>query len=236
MIAKRVLLPIALGFVSCGAVGNLSAQQQPFANEAELAKADSEVFATLVSLHAESPADSVPYGQPELEIDSRPWGESKTFRDVAGGGTGLASKALFYVPDSLAMLHLTEIRKRLLSSMGRREGNGFSFPECGGSLAPPPPPANGTDAMAQKTTLHSGCPATNRSYLNLGIPFHGVPETFKNSRKPIDTAGDVWTVVANEHHAGPNGQNWFQNAIILRRDPVTRRLRVTQRVLLSWAE
>ena len=234
---NKIVITISFVFANVTVCGAMTAQETRIASEIELAKADSEVFAAVIRLQPESAADSLGYHDAALEIDARPWGEPKNFRDVAGGGTGLASRDIFFLPDSLLSRRLADVRRKLLTSIGRKEGKGFSFPQCGGTLAGPSPPPSDTSARAAHyRSLHSGCPASDQTYLNIGIPFHGVPEAFKKSRTPIDTEGDVWTVVANEHYVGASGQNWFQNALILKRDPATGRLRVTQKVLLSWAE
>jgi hypothetical protein len=51
-----------------------------------------------------------------------------------------------------------------------------------------------------------------------------------------DLTGDLWTVVTNQHSVAPNGQTWFQHALVLRRDPATGQLRIAGTALLSWAE
>ena len=196
-----------------------------------LMRADSEVFAGVVRPRPLSADDSLVYGDPELEIDARPWGEPKGFAEVAGGGIGLASRDLFFLPDSALMPQLTDVRRRILAAQGRREGSKFSFPRCGGTLSISPP-----SASAGAPASRPGCPSSNKRYLSVGVPYHGVPESLKKNRVPIDSSGDVWTVVVNEHYAGPGGQNWFQNALLLKRDASTGNLRVVRRILLSWAE
>ena len=208
---------------------NLSAEQVP------LIRADSEVFAALIHARVESGADTV-LVNPKAEIDSRPWGEGKRFHDVAGGGTGYGSPDLAYKPDSSTLALLAENRKKILRASGRREGKGFSYPRCGGTLAPPPPPPAPGDTSARRTDIHGGCPATDEGYVNVGIPLRGIPEGFKKARQPIEISGDVWTVVINNHYVGPGGQNWFQSAVVLRRDPASGQLRIAKTVLLSWAE
>lgn len=222
---------------------SMPARESLSLEDAALTRADSEVFAAVIRPQLEPGVDSVLYGGASLRVDSRPYGEGVRFRDVAGGGTGLGSRELFQVPDSAMMRRLTANRKRILASNGLKEGSAFSYPKCGGTLAPPPPPPPSGSAQptsANRSSSRDGCPPTDENYVNVGVPVRGVPESLKKlqspARKPVDITGDFWTVIVNDYHAGPSGQNWFQYAIVLRRDPQTARLRAAAKRLLSWAE
>lgn len=229
---------LALAFLS-GVVRVVQTQEPPSAEQRAFIQADSEVFVAIARPHYEPGVDSVLYGGDSLEIDPRPWGEPKAFRDVAGGGTGLASKDLFFMPDSATWQRLTDVRKKILATIHRREGRGFSHPKCGGTLDVQPPPS-GSDSTTNRSDARAGCPKAAGYYINVGIPVRGLPESFRKEgrpgRKPLDITGDVWTVVVNNHYVGPSGQNWFQHGVVLRRDPTTRQLRVAATVLLAWAE
>ncbi|PYO06344.1 MAG: hypothetical protein DMD30_12750 [Gemmatimonadetes bacterium] len=208
----------------------------------ELLRADSEVFAAVVHPLPEAGAAVDLYTRDSMRFDARPYGEPQLFRETAGGGRPYDAAKLFDRPDSAMMRRLTEARKRILAASGVHEGAGFFYPRCGGTLAPPPPPAppGSTQTTSNRSARASGCPAVQETYLTVGIPVRGLSESLKklNTRKgkPVDVSGDVWTVILDDHYAGPGGQSWFQHAWVLRRNPSTGQLAVAATILLAWAE
>ena len=86
----------------------------------------------------------------------------------------------------------------------------------------------------------TGCPAVIENYLTVGIPVRGelalIQQIKRPNTKPIDLSGEVWLAVVDKYYASPGGQNWFQSAYVLKRDPATRQLGVVTTILLSWAE
>ena len=128
------------------------------------------------------------------------------------------------------MFRLIENRKKILAKQKVKEGKRFSYPNCRGTLAVTRP----------KDPPPGGCPAVIENYLTVGIPVRGqlalIQQIKRPNMKPIDLSGEVWLTVVDKYYASPGGQNWFQYAYVLKRDPATRQLGVVTTILLSWAE
>ena len=241
MFPRQWYLSVALlGILACRSLqprGNLSPEQLA------LVRADSEVFAAVVHPQREAGGAATLYALDSVRFDARPYGEPQLFRESAGGGQGYDPGKLFDRPDSAMMSRLTENRRRILKMYGVPEGGAFFYPQCSGTLAPPPPPpAPGSPRPvgANRSGPRLGCPNVQETYLTVGVPVRGEPESLRKMNGPggkrVDVSGDVWTVIVDEHYAGPSGQNWFQHAWVLRRNPSTGQLAVAATILLAWAE
>jgi hypothetical protein len=207
-----------------------------------LISADSEVFAAVVQPQLEAGARVYLYSRDSVRFDARPYGDSQEFRPSAGGGHEYDPGKLFDRPDWAMMILLTENRRKILKLHGVREGGAFSYPDCSGTLAPPPPPSTpgSPQPKVDPSGRRPGCPAAAEIYQTVGIPVRGFPEPLRklngSEGKPVDATGDVWTVIVDEHYAGPYGQNWFQRAWVLRRNPATGKLAVAGNIILAFLE
>jgi len=195
-------------------LAGMACRSMPFrenlsAEDAALIRADSEVFAAIVLPKPEPGVEVSQYNQASLLVDSRPYGVAVGFHDVAGGSTGLRSSELFPIPDSAMMRRLTGSRKKLLAAIGLKEGGAFSYPKCGGTLAPPPPPGSARPTSTCASGPRDGCPAAAETYINVGVPVRGIQESFTKPRFPgsktLNLTGDLWTVVVNNHFATRGG-------------------------------
>lgn len=206
---------------------NLSAQQPA------LIRADSEVFETVVRLLLTGGEKDYPYKRDPLRVDSHPEAAPSPFDDVAGGQTGSATSAAESRPDSATLLVVSERRRVILKRIGVEEGGAYRYPKCHGTLmiqprgAPPPPAGD--------------CPDKPHNYAAISTPIKGVAVTIPERLRRQDLAapdprGEIWTVIVSEAYVGPGGQNWFEHAWILRRDPTDNRLKLALTVLLAWAE
>jgi hypothetical protein len=211
--------------------------------EAALIHADSEVFAAVVHPQIEPGAKVELYRYDSLHIDPRPYGAHQDFEEAAGGNQGFDPSGLFTRPDSAMMRRLAQHRSRILKSYGVAEGNGFDYPRCRGTLAPPPPPPPPGTPEPPKAIANRpwpGCPAVEQNYFTVGIPVRGEPESLRkfNTRAglPTDVSGELWTVIVDTQYVAPGGQNRFQYAWVLRRNPATNQLALIEKILLAWEE
>jgi hypothetical protein len=237
------ILPGVVGLFACR---TLQSGEILSPRELALIRADSEVFAAVVHPQVEVGAKVELYRYDSLRIDPRPYGAHQDFDEAAGGNQGFDPSGLFTRPDSATMRRLAQSRSRILKSYGVPEGMGFDYPRCGGTLAPPPPPppsqpaSTPQPAKAIPSGPRRGCPAASENYLTVGIPVRGEPESLRkfNARAglPTDVGGELWTVIVDEQYVGPSGQNRFQYAWLLRRNPATNQLALIEKILLSWAE
>lgn len=204
----------------------------------ELIRADSEVFAAVVRPEVEPGAKVEAFSNDKGAFDAWPFGDPQYFRETAGGGQGFDPSGLFDHPDTTMMKLLRQSRSRILKALGAEEKTVFSYPKCGGTLAPPPPPR--ADGSRPESGPSPGCPPTNEAVITVGTPVRGQPASLRrfNERSglPADLSGELWTVIADNHYAGPRGQNWFQSAWVFRRNASTGKLLLVTKILVAWAE
>jgi hypothetical protein len=196
-----------------------------------LIRADSDAFETIVRTRFPQAGKDSP--RPiNVVVDPNPEGSPVNFAEFAGGSTGVGPRDAVSLKDSVAMTLVVQQRQAILRRLGIQAGGPFKYPECGGTLAPPPPPG-GINSRAK-------CPRESHYYLAVGLPSLGVPENLRKLPHPYtpapDLSGEVWTAIDFEAEIGAGGQNWFQHALFLRRDPTDRRLKLADKRLLSWAE
>jgi len=76
-------------------------------------------------------------------------------------------------------------------------------------------------ARVKRADVHAGCPKAPEYYLTVGLPIRGQPDGLRNVRdtrgRRVSLRGDVWTVLVDEHSAGPKGWSWSQYAWLFRR-------------------
>lgn len=207
------------------------------AQQIELIRADSEVFAAVVRPEVEPGAKVQVFSNGKAAFDSWPFGDPQYFRETAGGGQGFEPSGLFDHPDTTMMKLLRQSRSRILKVLGAEEKTVFSYPNCGGTLAIEMPRAAGS---RPDSGPRPGCPPTNETVITVGTPVRGQPASLRrfNERSglPADLSGELWTVIADNHYAGPRGQNWFQSAWVFRRNASTGKLLLVTKILVAWAE
>jgi hypothetical protein len=175
-----------------------------------------------------------PYHREHFRFDSRPSKTPPEFLAAAGGSRGFDASAAFGRPDSVTLGIITNNRKQILKLVRVDEGGPFSYPECKGTLAPPPPPGS------NRPSPDTACPKQDENYLTVAFPIRGQPEDLKKLPTPggqaVELTGDVWTAIVDEAHAGRGGQNWFQHAWLFTRNASTGRLELARTIILAWVE
>jgi hypothetical protein len=199
-------------------------------SERELARVDAEAFETVVRAQVpERAADSA--GPPGfLRVDARPAGDNGTLAVNRPAAIDLEELADSTSTHTLATI--AHQRRAILGLLKVEEGGPFVYPGCGG-----------TRSRRRKASVPAPtgkCPGEWRRYVTVGLPYRGVAAVIDKVR-PVespapDSTGEVWTVLVTESSIGPGGQDWRQYAWLLRRDPLTYRLALADRFLLSWAE
>jgi len=86
--------------------------------------------------------------------------------------------------------------------------------------------------------LRAACPKKEDSYLRVGFPLRGVPQSIRTDRYRRFNVpeGDVWTTLVEAAYSGPSGSMWELHAWLFRRDPVTRQLSLAGTSLLGIIE
>ncbi|MFN2637549.1 MAG: hypothetical protein ABR585_11015 [Gemmatimonadaceae bacterium] len=198
------------------------------ASDRELERVDAEVFESVVRAEIPGSVDSI--GPPGfLRVDSRPAGDNSTLKET-DRPPALDLEGLGDSTSGSALAAITDQRRAILGLIKVEEGGPFVYPGCGGIRS-----------RRTKAGVPIGkCPAEWRRYVTVGLPYHGVATVINKVRRAEspepDSTGDVWTVLVTESSVGPGGQDWRQYAWLVRRDPLTNRLGLVDRYLLSWAE
>ncbi|MFL5469186.1 MAG: hypothetical protein ACJ8AE_05270 [Gemmatimonadaceae bacterium] len=213
-------------------VGTTACNETTSADRA-LLRADAELFENVVqSQLARTAADSnIPPGF--LRVDARPAGDNTVLdaKPDRARVLDLVQSADTLSPNGLA--RIAEQRKDILEFLRVEQGGPFMYPACGG-----------TRTRRLKDTAAVGlrpeCPAAWRRYVTVGLPYRGaaaaLDEKLNAVSPPLDSTAEYWTVLVSESTVGPTGQDWRQYAWLFKRDPLTNRLAVTEKFLLSWAE
>jgi hypothetical protein len=222
-LVTRILAANAIVGVACSSAATLPAIPD---SQLPLLRADSAVFVTIVRMELSGSGKNYPHEINPVRFDSYPNGQASDFPISAGGSTGsIAGSAS--VRDSVTTLLVSQQRKAILRNLGVEEGGPFNYPQCRGLLAPP-------------TVPPMGCPKGDQYYVMIGLPSPGIPPELPiratSSDMMPDLKGEIWTVIVTEAYASRLGQNWFQHAWLLRRDPVNHRFSLAHTVLLSWVE
>jgi hypothetical protein len=195
-------------------------------NQLSLLRTDSAAFVAIVRMELSGSGKNYPHEINPVRFDSHPSGLASGFPISAGGSTGSISGP-DSVRDSVTTLLASQQRKAILRNLGAEEGGPFNYPQCRGLTAPP-------------TVPPVGCPKEDQYYVIIGLPSPGIPSALPiratSSDTMPDVSGEIWTVIVTEAYASRLGQNWFQHAWLLRRDPVNRRFTLAHTVLLSWVE
>ena len=192
-----------------------------------LLRADSAAFETIVRIKSPRNGNDHPDKVYYLRIDSDPNGHASAFRASAGGSRGSIS-GIDSVRDSVTMMLVSQQRKAILKNLGVEEGGPVTYSHCRGTLAPSP-----------VTPLPTDCPKEIHYYVTISLPSLGVPPNLPAGpprKPPPDLTGEIWMVIVSEAYASPGGQNWFEYAWLLRRDPSDHKLALAHTVLLEWVE
>jgi hypothetical protein len=202
-------------------------------SERSMLSADAEVFEAVVRAQVSNTPDDSAVALRVLRVDSRPTSDNAQLMTASQRSRALDLDA---PPDTLPPETLTRIaeqRKTILSDLHVEEGGPFNYPGCAGTRPHPLP-----DSVP--LPLDRSCPPTWHRYVTVGLPVRGEAEVLAKLRArssaPPDSTAESWTVLITENAIGPAGQTWRQYACLLRRDPLTGRLGLAERLLLSWAE
>jgi hypothetical protein len=178
------------------------------------------VFAAVVRAQLEG-GDDYPYRLERLRYDARPYGTSSGYPEVFAGVQGIDPTLSFARAGESAIGQLIDNRIQILQMSGVPAGGPVSYSQCAGVRVPPPPPVRGSAARVKRAGVHAGCPKAAEYYLTVGLPIRGQPEGLRNVRdtrgRRVSVGGDVWTVLIDEHSAGPRGWSWSQYAWLFRR-------------------
>jgi hypothetical protein len=210
--------------------------------ELSLIRADSELFTAVVRAQLAGKDNEYPYHLDRLRYDSRPYGTRSGYPEVFAGVQGIDPTLTFAHAGQSAIGDLIENRKRILELNGIKVGDALSYPQCAGARVPLPPPVTGSksSARAKRADVHAGCPKTTEYYLTVGLPIRGQPaglKTIRDSRGQLVTlSGDVWTVLVDEHSAGPRGWSWSQYAWLFRRSRWSGQLDLGATILIGVVE
>jgi len=194
----------------------------------EMAATDAETFQAVVRSQV---IDSANPGF--LRVDARPAGDKEILPPTSGTAPGFdPDSSLDPVAEGATEL-ITDQRKEILEDLHIEEGGPFVYPDCGGFR---------TRRFRDSAAVHPNpdCPNAFHYYVTVGLPIRGASTIVTKARRPEtappDTTGELWTVLVTETSVGPGGQQWRQYAWLFRRDPQNGRLRVVEKLLLSWAE
>jgi hypothetical protein len=210
--------------------------------ELTLIRADSEVFAAVVSAQIAGGDDDYPNHLERLRYDLRPYGTPSGYPEVFAGVQGIDPTLSFARAGESAMDQLIDNRKQILQMSGVPAGGPVSYPQCAGVRVPlPPPPRRPTSAARSKRAdVHAGCPRALEYYLTVGLPIRGQPEGLRNARdtrgRRVALRGDVWTILVDAHSAGPRGWSWSQYAWLFKRSRWSGRLDLAATILIGVVE
>ena len=253
MRAPRPLTFAGLAWISC-LIASVSCRSLPTRKESPsarraspeeevtLIRADSELFAAVVRVQLAGGDDDYPYHLERLRYDSRPYGTPSGYPEVFAGVQGIDPTLSFARAGESAMDQLMDNRKQILQMGGVPAGGPVSYPQCAGVRVPPPPPPRGSTSAARskRAGVHAGCPRTPEYYLTVGLPVRGQPEGLKNARdtrgRRVALGGDLWTILVDEHSAGPRGWSWSQYAWLFKRGRWNGRLELAATILIGVVE
>jgi hypothetical protein len=190
-----------------------------------LVRADSEVFAAVVQAQqaASSDDDDYPRHLESVRFDARPYGSQTGYPENFAGVQGIDPTLTFGRAGESEIADLVDHRRAILDANGIPEGNSLNYRQCAGAGVPvPPPPRRRTKARVHAVDVHAGCPSSPEYYITVGLPVRGQPPGLKNARNlkghRVSLKGDVWSVLVDEHSAGPTGWTWSQYAWLFRRN------------------
>jgi hypothetical protein len=195
---------------------------------------DSEAFEFVVRMELTGNGNNYPFKLTGLRVDARP--ESTHPSSGFPSAAGMSAGVLVPRDSALAQFRLRNViatRRVILKKLGVPEGGYLPYPKCAGTLAPPAGPG--------LPPVRGECPSESHSYVLIENPVRGVAselDALNQARgaKPIDTTGEVWSVVVEERMAGPGGQMWQRHAWVLGRNPASGKLRLLDTILLAIAE
>ena len=205
-------------------------------------RADSELFAAVVRVQLAGGDDDYPNHLERLRYDSRPYGTPSGYPEVFAGVQGIDPTLSFARAGESAIDQLVDNRKQILKMSGVPAGGPVSYPQCAGVGVPLPPPPRGSTSVARSkgADVHAGCPRTPEYYLTVGLPIQGQPEGLRNARdtrgRRVALRGDVWTILVDEHSAGPRGWSWSQYAWVFKRSRWSGRLDLAATILIGVVE
>ena len=201
-----------------------SGRQATPEEEVTLIRADSGVFAAVVRAQLDGGREDYPFHLERLRYDPRPYGTRSGYPEVFAGVQGIDPTLSFARAGESAIDQLIDNRKQILQMSGAPGGGPISYSQCAGVRVPLPPPVRGSasSARAKRADVHAGCPKAPEYYLTVGLPIRGQPDGLRNVRdtqgRRVSLRGDVWTVLVDEHSAGPKGWSWSQYAWLFRRN------------------
>ncbi len=218
-----------------------SGRQATPEEETTLIRADSEVFAAVVRAQLDGGGDNYPYHLQRVRYDARPYGTRSGYPEVFAGVQGIDPTLTFARAGESAIDQLIDNRKQILQMNGVQSGGPFSYAQCAGARVPVPPPVRGSAARTKRADVHAGCPRAPEYYVTVGLPIRGQPDGLKNIRDTrghrVSLGGDVWTVLVDEHSAGPRGWSWSQYAWVLKRGRFWKgRLELASTILIGVVE
>lgn len=192
--------------------------------ELTLIRADSEVFSAVVRAQLAGTGDEYPHPLDRVRYDSRPYGTASGYPEIFAGVQGIDPTLSFGRASEAAIEQLTDHRRQILQMNDVPEGRPFSYSQCAGAGVPVPPPPHGSTSASRSKgrDVHAGCPKMPEYYLTVGLPVRGQPDGLKNARDlhgdRVSLRGEVWTILVDEHSAGPAGWRWSQYAWLFRRN------------------
>ena len=204
-------------------------------------RADSELFAAVVRTQLAAGDDDYPLRIERLRYDPRPYGTPSGYPEVFAGVQGIDPTLTFARAGESAMDQLIDNRKQILQTSGVTFGAPVQYRQCAGVRVPPPPPPRKSAGAARSkpVDVHAGCPKAPEYYLTVGLPIRGQPEGLKNARdtrgRRVALSGDVWTILVDEHSAGPRGWSWSQYAWLFKRGR-SGRLELAATILIGVVE
>jgi len=200
----------------------------PPREQREIAATDADTFQEIVRSQV---IDSANPGF--LRVDARPAGDKEILPPTSGTPAGFDPDSSVDTVAEGATQLITDQRKEILKDLHIEQGGPFVYPDCGGFR---------TRRYRDSAAVHPDpdCPKAFHHYVTVGLPTRGASTVVTKARRaetpPPDTTGELWTVLVTETSVGPGGQQWRQYAWLFRRDPLNGRLRVAEKLLLSWAE
>ncbi|HJP60798.1 MAG TPA: hypothetical protein VJ865_12395 [Gemmatimonadaceae bacterium] len=243
MIFERVLVTSgALGVIACQMAGpNVGVPRSAlrpdfYAEETSFIRADSEVFSAVIRAQLAGGQKDYPYHLDDPRFDARPYGSDSAYRQYSNDFEFEDSTFLGLIRRQV-VARITQNRLAILKGLQVSEGGPKPHPQCPGILVPPPAP--GDSASSRKLAeLRATCPKKTDSYLTVGFPLRGIPQSIRNSRYRRGNLpeGDVWTTLVEASYSGPSGSMWELHAWFLRRDPVTRQLNLAGTWLIGIVE
>jgi hypothetical protein len=210
--------------------------------ELTMIRADSELFAAVVSAQLAGGDEDYPNHLERFRYDPRPYGTPSGYPEVFAGVQGIDPTLSFARAGESAMGQLIDNRKQILKTSDVPAGRPVSYRQCAGAGVPLPPPPRGSSSAARskRADVHAGCPKTPEFYLTVGLPIRGQPEGLWNARdtrgQRVALRGDVWTALVDQYSAGPKGWSRSQYAWLFKRGRGNGPLELAATILIAVVE